>query len=118
MSPVALSNEKRHGLRRPYAQISGQVVELLGPLEHSGPPLNGLPAGIVYVPPGCGEIRRIFPSSVVLCCAFISVSFPPPPSPTEMYRSSSGPNWSWPPLWLLWDGCGIVISTRSEAALA
>ena len=83
MSRVAESNENRHGLRRPYAQTSGQLVPGWPAVEHSGPPANGLPGGIEYdvVP---GAIRRIFPSSRSVCWAFCSVSSPPPPSPTEM----------------------------------
>src|ERR1700737_2621544 len=73
MSPVLRSHEKRQGLRRPYAQISG-----------SPPPLaNGLSDGIVYPAPaeGVGSMRRILPSRVSSDCAFPPSAWPAPMSP-------------------------------------
>jgi hypothetical protein len=54
---VLASNEKRHGLRSPYAQISGRASFF---------PTNGLLGGTVYGASalGVGSIRRIFPRSV------------------------------------------------------
>ena len=68
--PVARSNEKRQGLRRPLAMTSG--------------------AG------AAGSSRISLPSSELASCALA----PSAASPVASHSFPSGPNWSWPPLWL------------------
>src|SRR6185436_16707364 len=79
-SPVARSNDIRHGLRTPIAKIS---------LRPPTPDAYGLPGGIAYgfAPPLSTSMRRILPSSVDLSCPLPMVpcwSLPPPPSPMPM----------------------------------
>ena len=45
-------------------------------------------------------MRTIFPRMRPRFCALSSGSPPPPPSPNAAYSFPSGPNWTWPPLWL------------------
>ena len=82
------------------------------------PPANGLSEGIVHRPPQPdpwrGSMRSTFPSSALRPVAFVVERFwpfeygspPPPPSPVPIQSMPSGPNWSWPPLWLDWRLCG------------
>ena len=43
---------------------------------------------------------------------------PPPPSPVAIHSIPSGPNWSWPPLWLENVGCGMPRTLRCDPGLA
>ena len=73
--PVARSNENRHGLRSPTDTISGDGA--------------------------AGSSRISLPSSEPRSCAWPNWLPPPPPSPVPSHSFPSGPNCSWPPLWLL-----------------
>src|SRR5690242_2787906 len=100
MSPVAWSNEKRQGLRRPLDQISSRpALATYGLLE-----------GIRYrwweLPP-LTLIRRILPRRLSTFCARFPGSPLLPPSPSPMYRYLSGPKVIIPPLWFAY-GWGTV----------
>src|SRR5262245_3566280 len=107
-SPFARSNDIRHGLRRPVTQISGDP-----------PPLaNGLPSGMPYSRPSerwSTSIRRIFPSRVDVFWPLPWGSPPDPPSPSDRYRSPSGPKSVPPPLWFEY-GWSMKSSWRCDAS--
>ena len=86
--PVARSKENRQGLRRPTAMTSGA---------------------------GAATSRRItLPSSDAGSCALAGLA----PSPVASHSLPSGPNWIWPPLWLLAMSWRIASRTRALAGSA
>src|SRR5262249_6948639 len=83
-----MSNDQRHGFRRPKLQISLRTP--------AGPVLtNGFVDGTTY-PLGLltgtlTSMRSIFPSNSPGFCARFSGSLADPPSPIPTYRYPSGP---------------------------
>src|SRR5919197_982851 len=99
-SPFLRSNENLHGLRRPYATITGV---------------------------GVGSFtsrRRSFPRREDLFWALLLGSPAPPPSPVPRYRiawplfAAIGSNWSCPPLWFEYPGWAMERRTCREAGSA
>src|SRR2546426_11047133 len=93
-SPVARSKEKRQGLRKPYAQISGNPL----------PFTNGLSDGIAYCLPaangGSTPDRKIFLSRGPVLLTSRCRAPPLPPSPKAIWRNPTGPDGGSPALWL------------------
>ena len=96
-SPVARSNEYRHGLRSPYAQISGRAPgrsdeRVVRRDRVAAPPAAATVGRAGRCAASCRAARRGSGRSR-------SGRRPLPPSPSPTYRYPSGPKARFPPLW-------------------